>query len=65
MEAQTHEEGSQSRCVIDRGVDRSDCIIKMHQNVVEDGRNESHDKEQPGGSAGGVSGHVQQFVEPI
>ena len=35
-----------------------DPIASMHANVVEAGRNESHNGDELGGSAGGALGHA-------
>ena len=65
VEAETCEEGSYSRYVIDGVLFRSDCTIKIHPNVVEAGHNESHNGDEPGGSTGGALGHAQPFVESV
>ena len=47
------------------GVVRSDCIIEVHSDVIEVARDESHDRDKPGGSAGSALRHVLPFIESV
>ena len=42
---------------------RADCIVKIHYDIFIAGRKESHDRNEPGGGAGGTLGHTEPFVE--
>ena len=42
---------------------RAYCIVKIHADIIKAGRNESHDRNEPGGGAGGTLGHTDPFVE--
>ena len=44
---------------------RADCIVKIHADIIKAGRNESHDRNEPGGGAGGTLGHTEPFIEPV
>ena len=44
---------------------RADCIVKIRADVIEAGRNESHDRNEPGRGAGFALGHAEQFVESV
>ena len=44
---------------------RADCIVKIHADIIKAGRNESHDRNEPGGGAGGTLGHTEPFVESV
>ena len=44
---------------------RADCIVEIHADVMQAGRNESHDRNEPGGGAGGTLGHTEPFVESV
>ena len=44
---------------------RADCIVKIHADVIEAGRNESHDRNEPGRGAGCALGHAKPFVESV
>ena len=44
---------------------RADCIVKIHAYIIKAGRNESHDRNEPGGGAGGTLGHTKPFIEPV
>ena len=37
---------------------RADCV-KIHENVIETGRDESHDRDEPSRSAGCAWGHAE------
>ena len=52
MEAQSREEGSECRYTMEGTVVRADCVVKVHENVIETGRDESHDRDEPSRSAG-------------
>ena len=54
MKAQTREEVCSRRYVMNGTVVRADCIVKIHADVIEAGRNESHDRNKPGRGAGGA-----------
>ena len=36
-----------------------------HADVIEAGRNESHDRNEPGRGAGGALGHTEPFIESV
>ena len=40
---------------------RADCV-KIHENVIETGRDESHDRDEPSRSAGCAWGHAGPFI---
>ena len=44
---------------------RADCIIKIHVDIIKAGRNESYDRNEPGGGAGGTLGHTEPFIESV
>ena len=44
---------------------RADCIVKIHADIIEAGRSESHDRNEPGGSAGCALGHTEPLVESV
>ena len=44
---------------------RADCIVKMNADDIEAGRNESHDRNEPGRSAGGALGRTEPFIESV
>ena len=44
---------------------RADCTVKIHTDIIKAGRNESHDRNEPGGGAGGTLGHTEPFVESV
>ena len=39
--------------------------VKIHENVIETGRDESHDRDEPSRSAGCTWGHAEQFIESV
>ena len=43
---------------------RADCV-KIHENVIETGRDESHDRDEPSTSAGCAWGHAEPFKESV
>ena len=44
---------------------RADRIVKIHVDIIKDGRKESHDQNEPGGGAGGTLGHTEPFIEAV
>ena len=44
---------------------RADCVVKIHENVIETGRDESHDRDKLSRSAGCAWGHAEPFLESI
>ena len=39
---------------------------RLHrQDIIKVGRSESHDRNEPGGGAGGALGHTESFVESV
>ena len=48
-----------------RAVVRADRIVEIHADVIKAGRNESHDRNEPGGGAGGTLGHTEPFEEAV
>ena len=58
-------EGSQSFYMSDGGVVQSDCIIEIHSDVFEAGRDMSHDGDESVGSAGGALRHTKPFEESV
>ena len=44
---------------------RADCFVKIHANVIEAGRDESHDRDEPGRSPGCALGHAEPFIESV
>ena len=44
---------------------RADYIVKIHADVIEAGRNESHDRNEPGRGTGGALGHTESFIESV
>ena len=65
MKAQTREEGSYCRYVVNGTVVRADCIVKIHADVIEAGRNESQDRNEPRRDAGGALRHTEPFIESV
>ena len=51
--------------MINGTVVRADCIVKIHADVIEVGRNESHDRKERGRGAGGALGHTEPFIESV
>ena len=43
---------------------RADCV-KIHENVIETGRDESHDRDEPSRSTGCAWGHAEPFIESV
>ena len=43
---------------------RADCV-KIHADIVKADRNESHDRNEPGGGAGDTLGHTEPFIESV
>ena len=44
---------------------RADCVAKIHENVIETGRDESHDRDEPSRSAGCAWGHAGPFIVSV
>ena len=44
---------------------RANRIVEVHANIIKAGRNESHDRNEPGGGAGGTLGHTEPFIEDV
>ena len=44
---------------------RAGFIVKIHADVIEAGRNESHDRHEPGRGGGGALGHTEPFIESV
>ena len=44
---------------------RADFIVKLRADIVKAGRNESHDRNEPGGGAGGTLGYTEPFIESV
>ena len=44
---------------------RADCIVKIYADIIKAGRIESHDRNEPGGGAGGTLGHAEPFIESV
>ena len=44
---------------------RADCIVKVHSDILKAGRNEFHDRNEPGRGAGGALGYTEPFVESV
>ena len=44
---------------------RADYIAKIHADVIKAGRDESHDRDEPGRGAGGALGHAEPFIESV
>ena len=44
---------------------RADRIVEVHANIIKAGRNESHDRNEPGGGAGGALGHTEPFIKAV
>ena len=65
MKALTREKGSGGRYMLDGTVVQTDCIVKMHADVIGAGRNESHDRSEPGRGAGCALGNAEPFVESV
>ena len=49
----------------DGRVVRSDCVIEVYSDVIEAARDEPHDRDEPGGGAGGALRHAQPFIESV
>ena len=39
--------------------------VKIHENVIGTGRDESHDRDEPSRSAGCAWGHAEPFIESV
>ena len=39
--------------------------VKIHENVIDTGRDESHDRDEPSRSAGCAWGHAEPFIESV
>ena len=50
--------------MIEGTVVRADSV-KIHENVIETGRDESHDRDEPSRSAGCAWGHAEPFIESV
>ena len=48
-----------------RAVGRADRIVNIHADIIKAGCNESHDRNEPGGGAGGTLGHTETFIETV
>ena len=46
-------------------VNPADCVVKIHKNVIETGRDESHDRDERSRSAGCAWGHARLFIESV
>ena len=44
---------------------RADCIVKIYADIIKAGRNEAHDRNEPGEGAGGTLGHMEPFIESV
>ena len=44
---------------------RADRIVEIHADIIKAGRNESHDRNEPGGGAGGTLGHTEPYIEAV
>ena len=44
---------------------RADCVVKIHENVSETGRDESQDGDEPSRIAGCAWGHAGPFIESV
>ena len=44
---------------------RADRIVEIHADIFKAGRNESHDRNELGGGAGGTLGHTEPFKEAV
>ena len=44
---------------------RAGFIVKIHADVIEAGRNESHDRHEQGRGAGGALGHTEPFIASV
>ena len=51
--------------MVSGAVVRADCIVKIHADIIKAGRKESHDRNEPGRSAGGALGHTELFIESV
>ena len=49
----------------DEGDSRPSRLHRIHADIIKVGRNESHDRNEPGGGAGGTLGHTESFVESV
>ena len=48
--------------MMEGAVVRADRIVEIHADIIKAGRNESHDRNEPGGGAGGTFGHTEPFI---
>ena len=46
-------------------VARAACNVEIHSDIIKAGRNESHDRNEPGRGAGGALGHTEPFIESV
>ena len=44
---------------------RADRIVEVHANIIKAGRNESHDRNEPGGGAGDTLGHTEPLIKAV
>ena len=44
---------------------RADCVVKIHDYVIETERDESHDRDEPSRSADCAWGHAGPFIESV
>ena len=44
---------------------RADCVVKIYENVIETGRDESHDRDELSRSAGCAWGHAGPFKKSV
>ena len=44
---------------------QADRIVEVHANIIKAGRNEFHDRNEPGGGAGGTLGHTEPFIQAV
>ena len=51
--------------MIKGAVVRADRIVKIHTDIIKAGRNESHDRNEPGGAAGSTLGHAEPFIDAV
>ena len=65
MKVQMREEGSYCRYVVNGTVVGADCIVEIHSDIIKAGRNESHDRNEPGRGAGGALGHTESFIKSV
>ena len=43
----------------------ADCIVEIHSDISKAGRNESHNRNEPGRGTGGALGHTEPYVESV